>query len=58
MGKKKKPKLDDPGQYARFVKVAEEHLGEDAEEKLEEAMKKILSKKTHENKPNSDLHDK
>jgi len=43
--RKKKPKLDDPEQYARFVKVAEDHLGEDAEEKLEEAMKKILPKK-------------
>jgi len=43
--RKKKPKPDDPEQYARFVKVAEEHLGEDAEEKLEEAMEKILTKK-------------
>jgi|GEM_PF-2388323 len=42
--RKKKLKPDDPDQYARFVKVAKDHLGEDAEEKLEEAMKKILSK--------------
>ncbi len=49
MGRKKKPKPDDAEQYARFVKVAEEHLGEDAEEKLDEALKKILpAKKTKE----------
>ena len=43
MAKKKKP--DDPRQYRRFVKVAKANLGENAEEKLEEALKKILTKK-------------
>jgi len=46
MAKKKKP--DDPEQYKRFVKVAKEHLGENAEEKLEEALKKILPAKKRE----------
>ncbi len=48
MARKKKP--DDPEQYKRFVEVAEEHLGENAEEKLEEALKKILPAKTTDSK--------
>ena len=46
MAKKTKPPPDDPEQYARFVKTAEQLLGEDAQEKLEEAMKQILRKKS------------
>ncbi len=43
MGRKKKPKPDDPEQYARFAETAERILAEDAEERLEEAMKRIVS---------------
>jgi hypothetical protein len=42
MGRKKKLQPDDKEQYARFVEAAPEHFGEDAEERFEEAMKKIL----------------
>jgi hypothetical protein len=42
MGRKKKPKPDDPEQYARFKEVAERIQAEDADEKFEEAMKRIL----------------
>jgi hypothetical protein len=45
MGRKKKPAPDDPEQSARFMETAERLLGEDAEEKFEEAMKRILSTK-------------
>jgi hypothetical protein len=41
MEKKKNPKWDDPEQSARFIEVGERLLGDDAEEKLEEAMKRI-----------------
>jgi hypothetical protein len=44
MARKKQPEPDDKEQYRRFVKAAKEHFGEDAEEKFEEAMKKILRK--------------
>ena len=50
MPRKKQPKPDDPEQYARFVKAAKEHFGEDAEEKFEETMTKILSKKDDKDK--------
>ncbi len=45
MGRKKKPKLDNPEQYDRFVESAERIQAEDANEKFEEAMKRILSVK-------------
>lgn len=45
MGRKKKPVPDDPEQSARFKEVAERILDDDAEEKLEEAIRNILSKK-------------
>jgi len=41
MGRKKKPQPDDPERSARFMEVAEEIQAEDAEEKFEEAMKRI-----------------
>jgi len=41
MGRKKKVVPGDPEQYARFVEIAERTLDENAEEKLEESMKKI-----------------
>ena len=54
MGKKKQVDPDDPEQYARFVKVAEEHLEEDAEERFEEAIRKILPPKGPEPDQDSD----
>ncbi len=45
MRKKKKPIPDDPEQYPRFVEAAEDQFNEDAEEKFEEAIKKILRPK-------------
>jgi hypothetical protein len=45
MSKKKKLVPDDKEQSARFAKAAKEHFGEDAEERFEEALKKILLKK-------------
>ncbi|MGO9571776.1 MAG: hypothetical protein ACLP5H_29980 [Desulfomonilaceae bacterium] len=54
MKRKKKSEPDDPEQYARFVKVAEEHLDEDAEEKLEEALKKILPAKQPKSEQDTD----
>ena len=45
MPKKKQIKPDDKEQSARFVKAAKEYFGEDAEERFEEAIKQILSKK-------------
>lgn len=50
MGRKKKLKWDDPEQSARFIEVGERLLGDDAEEKLEEAMKKIAKAKRAANK--------
>jgi hypothetical protein len=50
MGRKKKPKIDNPEQYARFVETAERIQDEDADEKFEEAMKRILRAKQKEDK--------
>ena len=41
MGRKKKAKWDDPEQSARFIEFAEQNQTEDAEEKFEEAMKRL-----------------
>lgn len=45
MGKKKKPKPDDPEQFARFVEVAEKIKADDADERFEEAFGKIIHAK-------------
>lgn len=45
MSKKDQQKPDDPEEYARFVKVAEEIQGKDAAELFEDAIKKVLKKK-------------
>lgn len=45
MGRKKKPKPQDPEQYAAFVEMAEQIQTEDADERFEEAMKRILKAK-------------
>ncbi|MGO9571908.1 MAG: hypothetical protein ACLP5H_30660 [Desulfomonilaceae bacterium] len=45
MGRKKKPKWDDPEQSTRFIELAEQVQTDDAEERFEEAMKRILSVK-------------
>jgi len=45
MGRKKKVEPDDPERSARFIETAERIQADDAEEKFEEAMKRILSKK-------------
>jgi len=50
MARKKQPKTNDKEQSARFKKVAKEILSEDAEEKFEEAMKKIKISPKHSNK--------
>jgi hypothetical protein len=42
MPKKKQIEPDDKEQSERFVRAAKEHLGEDAEERFEEALKRIL----------------
>jgi hypothetical protein len=42
MGRKKKPPPDDPEWSAKFIEVAEEISEEGAEERFEEAMKRIL----------------
>ncbi|MBI4965916.1 MAG: hypothetical protein HY913_21740 [Desulfomonile tiedjei] len=44
MGRKKKPEPDDLERSARFIETAERIQAEDAEERFEEAMKRILSK--------------
>jgi hypothetical protein len=44
MGRRKKPEPDDPERSARFIEMAEKIQVEDAEERFEEAMKRILSK--------------
>jgi hypothetical protein len=49
MEKKKELEWDDPEQSAKFIEVGERLLGNDAEEKLEEAMKRIAKAKR---KPN------
>ncbi len=41
MGRKKKVEYDDPERSARFIETAERIQADDAEEKFEEAMKKI-----------------
>jgi len=41
MGRKKKPPSDDPERSARFIETAERIQAEDAEERFEEAMKRI-----------------
>jgi hypothetical protein len=54
MGRKKKPEWDDPEQSARFIELAEQIQAEDAEERFEEAMKRIItakSSKTAEKEP-------
>ena len=42
MGRNKKPKPDDPEQFARFAEVAEKIKADDADEKFEEAFGKII----------------
>ena len=44
MGRKKKPEWDDPEQSARFIELAEQIQADDAEERFEEAMKRVLAK--------------
>jgi len=41
MKEKKKLEYDDPEQSARFIELGEQLLEDDAEEKLDEAMKRI-----------------
>ena len=43
MGRKKKPQPENPEQYARFKETAERIADEDAEERFEEAMKRIAT---------------
>lgn len=45
MGRKKKPEWDDPEQSARFIELAEQIQADDAEERFEEAMKRIAQVK-------------
>ncbi len=45
MSKGNQQKPDDPEEYARFVKLAEEIQDEAAEEKFENAVSKILKKR-------------
>jgi hypothetical protein len=45
MGRKKKPIPDDPKEYARFKETAERIQDENAEEKFNEAMERILPKR-------------
>lgn len=45
MGRKKKPKPEDPERSAAFVEMAEQIQAEDADERFEEAMKRILKAK-------------
>jgi len=44
MGSKKRPEADDREEFARFIKTAE-RMAEDAEERFEEAFKKIINAK-------------
>lgn len=46
MGRKKKVEPDDPERSARFIETAERIQADDAEERFEEAMKRILSSKS------------
>ena len=45
MSKGNQQKPDDPEEYARFVKVAEEIQDEDAEGLFKDAVSKVLAKK-------------
>jgi hypothetical protein len=45
MGRKKKPEPEDKEQYARFIETAERIAEEGADERFEDAMKRILCKK-------------
>ena len=45
MGRKKKAEPDDPERSARFIETAERIQADDAKERFEEAMKRILSVK-------------
>ena len=44
MGRRKRPEPEDKEQYARFVETAERIAEEGADERFEEAMRKILAK--------------
>jgi hypothetical protein len=48
MKENKELKWDDPKQSARFIEVGERLLGDDVEEKLEDAMKRIAKAKRRE----------
>jgi hypothetical protein len=54
MEEKKKLEYDDPEQSARFIETAEQLLGDDAEEKLEEAMKRIAKAKRQQKEQNKE----
>jgi hypothetical protein len=45
MSRKAPQKPDDPEEYARFVKIAEEIQDENAEELFEDAVKKVVKKR-------------
>ncbi|MDA8305439.1 MAG: hypothetical protein M0Z81_01200 [Deltaproteobacteria bacterium] len=45
MTRKKKTTPDDPQQFARFVELAEQIKADDAEERFEEVMGKIITAK-------------
>jgi hypothetical protein len=47
MGRKKRPEPDDKEQFARFVEKAKEIQRDDAQEAFEEAMSKIVKKKSN-----------
>jgi len=54
MSKGNQQKPDDPEEYARFVKLAEEIQDEGAEDRFEDAVKKLLPakiKQSQEEKP-------
>ena len=55
MGRKKKPIRDDPERYARFVELAERIQADDAEERFEEAMKKIAKAKRPKTEPSREV---
>ncbi|MGO9121075.1 MAG: hypothetical protein ACLQPD_26115 [Desulfomonilaceae bacterium] len=44
MGSRKRPEADDKEQFARFIETAE-RMAEDAQERFEEAFKKIINAK-------------
>jgi hypothetical protein len=45
MGRKKKPKWDDPEQSAKFIEFAKQIETEDTKDKFEEAIKQIAKAK-------------